>query len=74
MPISALGNAGVGCICALALWKATQERWVPALVGLMILVATFSFADKADFPFDLLIYLAGFGTLNLGDYGLEEIR
>ncbi len=42
-----LAAVGFGCIAALALWKGTKERWFPALLGMLVIVATMKYSFKA---------------------------
>jgi hypothetical protein len=55
--------AAIGCLIALAIWKATKERWVPSLFGILGVAATLKLASKFDFPIDILIFGGGLAVL-----------
>lgn len=59
-------TVAAGCLVALALWKHSREDWFLSLCGLVVVIATFHYADEAGFPFSCLIVAAGFVVLMLG--------
>lgn len=61
-----LAAAGFGCIVALALWKGTRERWLPALFGMLVVGIAIKRADNVGFPLDWLIFMAGAAVLMVG--------
>jgi hypothetical protein len=66
-----LAAAGFGCIAALALWKGTKERLIPALLGMFVIAVTVKYADNND-DLSWLIYMAGYVIFVAGAYGLKR--
>jgi hypothetical protein len=63
---------GFWCLAALVMWKSTRERWFPALVGLLIVAVTLTWAARFPFPVDIFIVWGGMAVLALAAYGLKR--
>jgi hypothetical protein len=80
-----LAAAGFGCVAALALWKGTKERWVPTLLGMLVIVVTVKYWSKSNDDGDWIlgwfsgmagcaVFTAGFYTLKRYDKCIAESR
>lgn len=61
-------RAAFGCLAALAIWEGSQKKWLLSILGLTIVGIAIEYGGKTDFPFDLLIYSAGFVVLSIGKH------
>jgi cell shape-determining protein MreD len=64
-------TAGIACIVALALWKATKERWVPSLLGMIVLAWAIKLAKEFE-SVDTFILGLGVAIIWAGVYGLKR--
>jgi hypothetical protein len=71
-----LAAAGLGCVAALGLWKGTKERWVPTLLGMLVIVVTVKYWSKAnddgDWILGWFIWMVGGAVFTAGFYSLKR--